>query len=562
MRTAAYDRILNGIGAGWPIEQALAALGAHIAVLSGGGCAFVIADPGAACWRCVGEADIPADKRHPLLRLLDEGVLPDIDGEPGDSDAADIAVATGATAVLPLEMHGLLGFLVCFTADPAKTAGLGTELHLAEVILRAYRAAAGEAQPDSRTDLLLAVEGAGTGVWEHNLLTGRIQYSPAWKALLGYAEHELSNSIEEARERIHPDDIDSVQTTLQAHVEGETDRYVAEYRLRCKDGRYKWVVTRGKVLERDTRGRALRMGGTTVDISSAKEEVQALRETVDLVTDLTDEIPGMVFEYRRRPDGTARFTYASAGIGRIFGLSAKQVLHDDAALDEVILADDLPHFRTLLADSAARLAPWQMQFRVRLAGGIGWRQLSARPRRLADGATQWHGYVSDITEYKRMERQMHDSGANAGVASLAGRDTLLASIDAETARMAATGVGSAALLLVRGSAEICVRDDAEEAWLRAVAQPLWSVLRQFDSVARVRRAEVAALLPMLDRQQAQSLADQLLHCLPASMSGTTSVHVAVLEPGTDAKAMLHRLGSGEPGTRCLTCVQAPTCGRV
>ena len=128
-------------------------------------------------------------------------------------------------------------------------------------------------------NLTLAIEGSGTGIWDRNVATGEIHYSPTWKAMLGYADSEISNRIEDSYTRVHPDDLALVQATIQAHFEQKTENYAVEHRLRCKDGSYKWVMSRGKVISRDSDGKPLRMTGTTTDISAMREMSERLRQT-------------------------------------------------------------------------------------------------------------------------------------------------------------------------------------------------------------------------------------------------------------------------------------------
>ena len=140
----------------------------------------------------------------------------------------------------------------------------------------------------SQERTMLALAGSGTGIWDRNVVTGEIHYSPAWKAIIGYAPHELSSRIEDAYLRLHPDDVAQVQTTMQAHFEQRTDCYSVEHRIRCKDGTYKWICSRGKVVSRDRDGHALRMVGTSTDITALREMASQLHAlaTTDHLTQL------------------------------------------------------------------------------------------------------------------------------------------------------------------------------------------------------------------------------------------------------------------------------------
>src|ERR1700757_4696263 len=123
----------------------------------------------------------------------------------------------------------------------------------------------------------LALDGSGTGVWDRNAVTNEIRYSPAWFAILGYADAQPSNHIEKSYTRVHPEDLGYVQAAIQAHFDSQTEFYEVEHRIRCSDGNYKWVLSRGKVIERTEDGRPLRMVGTTTDITAAHALAEQLK---------------------------------------------------------------------------------------------------------------------------------------------------------------------------------------------------------------------------------------------------------------------------------------------
>ena len=115
-----------------------------------------------------------------------------------------------------------------------------------------------------------ALEGSGDGVWDWDYARKYIFYSRQWKAILGHTDDEISSSIDEWDSRIHPDDRTEVYENLEKHLKGETHYYNSEHRLKCKDGRYKWVLDRGLVVSRDCDGNPLRIIGTKSDISARK----------------------------------------------------------------------------------------------------------------------------------------------------------------------------------------------------------------------------------------------------------------------------------------------------
>jgi len=253
----------------------------------------------------------------------------------------------------------------------------------------------------------LAIDGSGTGIWDRNVTTGEIRYSASWHAILGYTETELSNRIEASYARVHPDDLAYVQATIQAHFDRQTEIYEVEHRLRCKDGSYKWVLSRGKVISRDESGHPLRMVGTTTDITSMRVLAEQLRQNIDLITNLTNEIPGLVFQYRLMSDGRACFSYVSDRIREIYEVTPAAVADTAAPVLDRIHPDDCETYRASLAISAANLTPWHLEYRVLLPKqGLRWRQADARPSRLLDGGTLWHGLITDITERKYIETEL------------------------------------------------------------------------------------------------------------------------------------------------------------
>lgn len=122
----------------------------------------------------------------------------------------------------------------------------------------------------SRERFELAVRGSQDGLWDWDPRTGEIYYSPRWKSILGYEDHEIASRIEEWEERIHPDDRERVLAANRANLEGSTPHYECEYRLRHKDGTYRWILARGVAL-RDASGVAYRAAGSHVDITERKK---------------------------------------------------------------------------------------------------------------------------------------------------------------------------------------------------------------------------------------------------------------------------------------------------
>jgi two-component system, cell cycle sensor histidine kinase and response regulator CckA len=122
-----------------------------------------------------------------------------------------------------------------------------------------------------------ALEGAGDGVWDWNAQTNEVYFSRSWKAMLGYQEQEIGTSLAEWEKRLHPDDRERTFADLEAHLSGRRPLYTNEHRLLCKDGSYKWILDRGKVLTRTSDGKPLRVIGTHTDITERRRMELQLR---------------------------------------------------------------------------------------------------------------------------------------------------------------------------------------------------------------------------------------------------------------------------------------------
>ncbi|GBQ29192.1 diguanylate cyclase domain-containing protein [Gluconacetobacter sacchari] len=362
--------------------------------------------------------------------------------------------------------------------------------------------------------MVLAIEGSGTGIWDRDVVTGTIRYSSGWLEILGYSPGELPSRIDDSYDRVHPDDLAYVQAAMQDHFDARTSVYAAEYRLRCKDGHYKWVLSRGMVISRDARGRALRMVGTTTDITSTRLMAERLQQSTSLVANLTNQIPGLIFESRRTPDGMARMTYVSSGIREIFGLTAEDVATSTAPIHARIHPDDRAMYRASLDASQRDLVPWQCIFRVDLpARGVFWRQIDARPARLPDGETLWHGLVTDVTERMEMEQQLHDLARLDHLSGLPNRRAFLERMEKTWSGLVQARIDRVAVMMIDVDHFKSINDRyghaAGDEVIRHVAAIMSSVLRSNDITGRMGGEEFAVCLPNIGSEEAGRIGDRL-----------------------------------------------------
>ncbi len=124
---------------------------------------------------------------------------------------------------------------------------------------------------DSKERFELAARGANDGIWDSDLITGEEYFSPRWKDMLGYSEDEIAGTYASFKALVHPDDVARVEKLVQHFLAGANPVYRLEFRMRHKNGSYRWILSRAQLL-RDEQGRPYRMAGSHTDITESKEK--------------------------------------------------------------------------------------------------------------------------------------------------------------------------------------------------------------------------------------------------------------------------------------------------
>ena len=168
----------------------------------------------------------------------------------------------------------------------------------------------------------LAVRGAGVGIWDWDIRTNKLYFSPRWKMLFGYGENDIGDSVDDWARLLHPDERDWMLKFLEDFLAGTSSTVTVEYRLRHKDGSYRWIVAHGLVV-RDEQGRACRMVGSHGDITDRKRAEEALRQSRDELRAIYD---GMFDGLLMADIETKHFIGANAAMSRMLGYSETELL--------------------------------------------------------------------------------------------------------------------------------------------------------------------------------------------------------------------------------------------
>ncbi len=135
-----------------------------------------------------------------------------------------------------------------------------------------------ELGPDQQRERLeLVVEGTRLGMWDWNPMTGDVIFDERWASMLGYDLADIEQTVSSWERLVHPDDLASAFADIQAHMNGETEFYENVHRMKHRDGHWVYILDRGRVVERNAEGQAVRFTGTHTDITREKEaELKAL----------------------------------------------------------------------------------------------------------------------------------------------------------------------------------------------------------------------------------------------------------------------------------------------
>ena len=173
----------------------------------------------------------------------------------------------------------------------------------------------------------LAILGNKDGIWDWNSQTGQVFFSDHWKSMLGYQPAEIGDQIDEWLTRVHPQDLDDVMQQLRRHLQGETDVYECEHRLRCKDGHYLWILARGQA-QWDADGTVLRMTGSHNDVTERRLAQDALRDQTEEFNTILNLSPDGFVSF----DQAGRIKYLSPAFTQMTHLELAQLqgLDEDA----------------------------------------------------------------------------------------------------------------------------------------------------------------------------------------------------------------------------------------
>jgi PAS domain S-box-containing protein len=213
---------------------------------------------------------------------------------------------------------------------------------------------------ESEERLTLAFAGAKEGVWDWNLETNAVVYSPRWKQMLGYSEEEIEPHVSAWERLVHPDDIPRADQANESVARGQRT-YEAEFRLRHKDGHYIHVLSRGFPVRREPGGPVVRIVGTHFDLTERKRAEAALRESEERLTLAFAGAQEGVWDWNLQ---TGAVVYSSRW-KEMLGYSEDEIEPHVSAWERLLHPDDKPRARQLNESVARGAQTYEGEFRLR-----------------------------------------------------------------------------------------------------------------------------------------------------------------------------------------------------
>jgi PAS domain S-box-containing protein len=243
-----------------------------------------------------------------------------------------------------------------------------------------------------------ALEGANDGLWDWNLQSGASYFSPRWQTLLGYQPGEIAQRYESWENLLHPEDRAEAVRGAQRLLEHPDENLFMVFRMRGKDGAWRWILSRGKVMEKDAAGRPLRAVGTHQDITLQKQTEEALRESEERFSRMFRE-HGAVMALIA-PE-TGEIIDANRAACDFYGYSVEQF--KKLRIDQINMLSGEEIARTIEQASKGEIN--QFEFPHRLADGeIRTVEVHSSPISVK-GRTLLFSIIQDMTERKRLERE-------------------------------------------------------------------------------------------------------------------------------------------------------------
>lgn len=223
------------------------------------------------------------------------------------------------TFVLPIQTA--LRILSAITIPVILIYPVGTILIGLLLARSLFRERATEQLQEGKERLALAIKTANIGFFDRDLTNNRETFSPEWKKQIGYEEDEISDSVDEWENRLHPDDLENALLRADTCIQGGKTEYESEFRLRHKNGTYRWFLARG-LIHFDANSKPVRLLGSHIDITSQKEHAASILESERRFHGLAESSQDSIFLL----DSQCRYVYVNPAGSLSTGLNCEDLI--------------------------------------------------------------------------------------------------------------------------------------------------------------------------------------------------------------------------------------------
>ncbi|MDB5863327.1 MAG: diguanylate cyclase [Betaproteobacteria bacterium] len=388
----------------------------------------------------------------------------------------------------------------CVKADATDYVLKSRLQRLGPAVVRALREAAEQRERQQAEDALrqserrlqLALEASEVSVWEFDIESGHVAFSRELGPFLGYTAHEVPARIESWESLVHPDDVKRLRVALAKHYRGETARLEIEYRIRAKNGEWRWLQTVGRTVRRDAQGRATLMSGTHHDVTERRRAGEMLRLQELAIDAATNAI---LIVDAQAPDFPV--VHVNRAFERITGYRPDEVIGRNCRFLQREDRDqpDLERLRVAIASGTEASV---LLRNYRKDGTLFWNNIRISPLRNDDGVvTHFVGIQSDVTELKQYEAELEYRANYDSLTGLANKNLLNDRLD-HAISFTDRSRRKFALLYLDLDRFKLINDSlghaSGDALLKTIALRLRACVRESDTVARLGGDEFAIVL--------------------------------------------------------------------
>ncbi len=254
--------------------------------------------------------------------------------------------------------------------------------------------------------LKVALAKIGDNVWEHDFTSGKTSFSQLEQNQLLLSPTNLLDNADRWYSSVHAEDKPLLEGNDLKYRHGEIDHHILEYRMVNGDGSIKWVLDRGVLIEKTKDASPLKMIGTHSDITRQKAIEKELEQRVQQFNSLSGNIPGVIYEYEFKQDGTEGLKFVSDSVEKVFGLTTDQFRD----FGTYIHPDDLPKIILKNEESRKNLSSFTDEARLVVPGrGVIWHSISSSySYTTEEGNIVFTGFMMDITERKTAEEKIEE----------------------------------------------------------------------------------------------------------------------------------------------------------